>query len=1025
MKIKLLFFLFLCFITTTYAQQLQVSGTVISSEDNLPIIGANVLVKGMSKGTSTDFDGNFQISVEKGKTLQFSYIGFVTKSVTVTAKGAINVTLTPNSTTLNEVVVVGYGTQKKKEVTGAVAVVDSKTIEKLNPTRIDQALQGQVSGVSVTSASGSPGSATNIRIRGISTNGNNNPLILVDGNVIEDLSVINPNDIKSINVLKDATAGIYGVRAANGVILITTKSGRKESELTFNVDSYLGFQETANRIDLVSPRDYAILVNESLTNNGDDAKYLVYPETGTDWQDKVFSIAPISNINFSANGGTKKLAYAFGASYLNQDGIVGLDKSNYNRLTTTVNLQYDLLKNLKVSATGIYTHSNKNKLNEGAAGAILFNAINMNPTVPVYDSTVDGGYSLASGLGGEIINPLAQIANTYDTDKINKISATLGLDYTFLNNFTASSKFQMNHATVETDIFKPTAYYGSAKSANIITNEVYDNKDTYDDFTWDNYITYNNTFKEKHNVKVLLGTSSFKTTGEFTGLKGTNLLVNGQEVNTNNYASIANAETVTNRYTEAQLARNSNTFDTRLLSYFTRLEYNYKEKYIFSGVLRRDGSTRFGPENRFGYFPSASIGWLASDEEFLKDTPWLNSLKIRASYGVIGSDKIGDYRYLSTLSGQAIYVNNSEVTEADLEEGVAEGGLANPAIKWEQQKTANIGFDAKILNHKVSISMDAFSKKTEDLLISAQVSGLTGASAPGSAAPVINAGTVQNNGLEFQVAYNDSFSENFRFNINYNVTTLKNEVLFVASENGFEAGGGFGVGIGVGDASRMDAGNPIGYFYGYKTDGVYQNQADIDASPTTTTAVFPGDLKFVDTDKDGEITEKDRTNIGDPIADIMMGMNIGFSYKNIDFSSSLFASIGNDMVRDYERAIVLSNKGAYNIDRWTPQNTDSSIPRLSSGATTKSSYFSDFYVEDASYIRLQNIQVGYTFENTFVTKIKLEKLRLYVSANNLATFTKYKGYDPSASSGAPIGAGIDKGFYPVAKTFLLGMNLKF
>jgi TonB-linked SusC/RagA family outer membrane protein len=1012
-----------------YSQQLQISGTVISSEDDFPIVGANVLIVGKNAGTTTDFDGNYLLSVNKGDQITISYVGFITQTITIIDQTKLSTVLAPDTATLDEVVVVGYGTQRKREVTGAVTVVSSESIEKLNPTRVEQALQGQVSGVSVTSSSGSPGSGSNIRIRGVSTNGENNPLILVDGNVIEDLSVINPNDIKSINVLKDATAGIYGVRAANGVILIVTKSGRKNTDLKFSIDSYTGFQQTSKKINVLNATEYALITNEAAIAGGNSPLYTNFSGLGygTDWQDEVFSIAPISSTNFSASGGTEKSTYSFGVSHLDQNGIVGSGKSNYNRLTARANFQYDLLENLKLNATAIYTHSNKNKLSEDALGSVLFNALNMNPTVPVRDA--NGDFSLAEGLGNEVINPIAQMANTYDTDEINKISATFGATYTFLKDFSVSSKFQYNHSTVDIETFRPIVNYGSSKVFNVSTNEFIDNKDTYEDYTWDNFITYNKSINDVHNIKVLLGTSVFKTTGEYAGLTGRDLV-------SNNFsdASIENAASVVNRYNAEELSRNSNTFDVRLLSYFTRLQYNYKGKYLFSGVLRRDGSTRFGPSNRFGYFPSASLGWNATEEDFLQNTDWLNSLKLRVSYGVIGNDRIGDYRYVSTLGGQAVYVRNDETTNADLLIGLAEGALANPDIKWEEQKTANIGLDARIFDNKMNITLDAFTRKTENLLLSPQVSGILGAAAPGSSTPTVNAGTVENKGIEFLVGYRDEINDDFNYNVSFNFTALKNEVLFVASENGFEQGGSFGVG--QEPPSRMEAGKPIGFFYGYQTDGVFQNQAEIDASAVTSVATSPGDLKFVDQltidtnndgvpdTADGIIDLDDRVSLGDPIADYTMGLNIGFNYKQFDFSSSAFASIGNDIVRNYERVQPQVNRINSSLGRWTGEGSTNIIPRVTAGATPNS-LFSDYFVEDGSYLRIQNVQLGYSFGEDVLSKVGMDKLRFYISINNLYTFTNYKGYDPSASSGSPIGAGVDQGFYPVPRTYLLGLNLKF
>ena len=1028
MKIRLLLFLFVSSTLTMYSQQNQVTGTVLSSEDNSPIPQVNVLLKGQNSGTSTDFDGNYQISADKGAVLVFSYIGFETQEVILADQKSIHIILEPNTAALEEIVVVGYGTQRKKEVTGAVAVVGSEAIEKLNPQRVEQALQGQVAGVNITSSSGSPGSGANIRIRGISTNGDSRPLILVDGNVIEDLSAINPNDIKSVNVLKDATAGIYGVRAANGVILIVTKSGRKDSPLKFTVDSFYGFQQTASYLDLMKPYDFAQYVNDA----SGKTKYTVYPETGTDWQKEVFQTAPMLSTNVSASGGTEKSAYSFGVSYLDQEGIVGLDKSGYSRLTSRLSYQYDLTDDLKLSTTAIYTHSEKNNLPENGIGAVLYNAVNLNPDLAVYDQ--NGEYSLVKDIKQiEIINPLAQIENTHNKSIVDKISATFGVDYTFLENFKVSSKFQMNHAVVLDDTFLPNAYYGPGKGNNRTTNEVIDFGAVYDDYTWDNYITYTNTFNEDHNLNVLLGTSIFNTEGLYYGAIGRQLKDGSNSVAD---ATIENTEGIGSpRFQPESIALGANVFQSRLASVFARFQYNYQGKYLLSGVVRRDGSSKFGPENKFGYFPSGSIGWNVSEEDFLQNSSWLSSLKLRASYGIIGNDRIRDFVFLSRLNGEAVYSSNDEVEEADLLRGVAEGGLSNPEVRWEKQKTANIGLDAAFLDNRINITVDAYTKETEDLLIAPQVSGVLGASAPGSSAPFVNAGTVQNKGLEFRIAYADNIGEDFKFNTSFNISTNENEVLFVESENGFQQGGEYGVGLGI-ITSRMEAGHPIGYFYGYETDGLYQNQAEIDALDALAfdedgesikyhSGAEPGDLKFVDTNGDGKITEEDKTNIGDPIADMTMGFNLGFNYRNIDFSASAFASLGGDMVRDYERKDTYANRGTYMLDRWTGEGTSNTVPRATSGKSINTDEFSDFLVEDASFLRIQNIQVGYTFDQYMIEEIGMEKVRVYISANNVHTFTNYQGYDPSASSGSPIGAGIDKGFYPVAATYMLGLNLKF
>lgn len=1016
MKSKIILLVFFFTVTFGIAQNVTVTGTVNEGAD-MPLPGVSILIKGTTTGTATDFDGNFVLDdVPVSSVLVFSYVGFQDYEIVVENDNPLNITLVEDAEALDEVVLIGYGTQAKKEITGAVSVVGSETIEKLNPVRVEQALQGQVSGVSITAQSGSPGSASNIRIRGVTTNGNNNPLILVDGNVIEDLSVINPNDIESMNVLKDATAGIYGVRAANGVILITTKSGSKSSPLKFDLDTYAGIQETTRKIPVLNATEYGVLVNEAFVAGGDPPPFLDFSQLGegTNWQNEIFQTAPIANVNFAVNKGWENSKISAGTSYLTQDGIVGGSDANFNRFTGRVNYNLDFLENFKLNTSVIYTNTNRKNLLENALGSVLFNALNMAPNLTVFDQ--NGDFTLAEGLGNEVINPKAQIANNYNNTHVDKISGAIGLNYSFLDHFNAESRFQFNYAEVSGKVFSPEVFYGSGKVFNVTRNNVTEYHNINRDYTWDNVLTYRNTFGEDHNLTALLGMSVIQFSGKFSGLTGFDIPDNSYE-----NASIENASDVVDNFQNG-----GDTYDTRLLSYFTRVQYDFKSKYLLSVVLRRDASTRFGPENRVGYFPSVSAGWVMSDEAFLENNDWMNFLKLRVSYGIVGNDRIPDYGYVSLLNGEGAYVLNNEILF-----GKAEGALANPEIKWERQKTFDIGVDFKFLDNKFDVTMDYFNKTTDDLLLVPQVSGILGAAAPGSRPPIVNAGSVENKGFEFSIAFKEEISDDFRFNINYNFTYLKNNVLDVAGENGFVTGGSFGVG--QDPPSRMEVGQPIGYFYGLKTDGLFQNQAEVDAHAEQPNAA-PGDLRYVDQltvdtnddgipdQTDGIINEDDRVNIGDPIAPWTMGLNLGMNYKNWDFGAYFFASLGNEIVRNYERNQPLTNRSSYFINRWTGEGTTDSFPRLTTGANSNS-LFSDFYVEDGSYLRIQNIQLGYTF-NTEESK-GIDKFRIYTSINNAYTFTKYKGYDPAASSGAPIGGGIDQGFYPIPRVYMLGLNLKF
>ena len=997
-----------------FSQTLNVKGVVKDAVSGETLPGVSVVIKGTSIGTETNFDGVFNLAnVKQGATLVLNYLGKKPKEVVVTS-ASITVSLEDAAEALEEIVVIGYGTQRKKEVTGAVTVISSATIDDLQPTRIEQALQGQVAGVNITTSSGSPGAAANIRIRGISTNGDSRPLILLDGRVIEDLSVVNPSDIESINILKDAAAGIYGVRAANGVILVTTKSGRKNTAFVSTFNTYVGFQQTTREIPLLNATEYALLANEAFAANGEP---LPFPSVaglgqGTNWQRQAFESAPIYSIDYTLNKGTEKSTYSLGLSVLDQDGIVGLDKSNFNRRNIRFNFDTEITDKLKFTSSTIFTNTNKRNLSENVLGSVLFNALNMPPTIPVFQANGEFSRPPATGTGIEVANPLAQVDNAQNRSGVNKISGSYGLNYQINSDFSAETRYQANYAISNTNTFNPLYTYGNGNVFNVDQSTFTNFKQNFFDYTFDAFLKYEKVFNDRHDVKAMVGTSVFQTIGRFENIltsTATGTTLNDFILGT----PVLNGDGL-------QIFKNNNNgsnlaFDSRLLSYFGRFQYAYDGKYLFSAVVRRDGSSNFGPKNKFGFFPTASLGWIASEEDFLKESNVISFLKLRASYGIIGNDRIPGFRFLSILNGEAEYVFNNQLAQ-----GIAVGPVANPEIRWEKQIPLDIGLDVELFN-KVTITADYFKKRTEDLLVSAQTSGIIGVAAPGSSVPVINAGTVENEGLEFSIGYKETVSEDFNFNVNYNLTTLKNNVTFVGNSTGIIEGGSFGVG--QEPPSRMEAGFPIGYFYGYKTDGIFQTQADVNAHATQLNAA-PGDLRFVDTNGDGKIDADDRTNIGDPIADITMGLNLSFNYKRFDFNAYAFASIGNEIVRNYERNLPLTNRPTYFLDRWTGPGTSNTSPRVTTGATGNI-LFSDFYVEDGSFLRLQSVQLGYSVGQATLEKLQFSKLRFYVTGSNLFTLTKYRGYDPTTSNGAPIGGGIDQGFYPSPKTFLFGMNVTF
>jgi TonB-dependent starch-binding outer membrane protein SusC len=1014
MKTKLLLFSSLLFSIFANAQLFEIKGRVLDSSNGTPIPGVNVLIRNGSISTSTDFDGTFKMAkVNKGAVLVFSYLGFRDYSYTVNSDEAVEVSLQEDTQKLNEIVVIGYGSQKKKEVTGAVSTIDSKTLELLKPIKIEQALQGTISGVNVTTQGGAPGAVLDIRIRGIATNGQNAPTAIIDG-YVGDLSLLNPNDVETITVLKDAQAAIYGTIGANGIILITTKTGKKNSKPKFSYNTYLGYQETSRKLPTLNATEYASLLNESYANGGQTIPFSNVSGlgTGTDWQNEVFSKdVPLINHDFSLSGGSEKITYAVSGSHLDQEGIVGQAKSGFLRNTARISLGADISDKLKLKTNVIYTYFNRKTLSENGLGSVLFNALNTPATLSAYDAS--GNLTLVpntTGLGNEIINPLAQIENTYNDYDFKKINGNFGLDYKLFNGFVLSSSIGFNTANSKSKIFAKKISYGG-KVFDVVRSTVTQAAVNDNDYSFDLFGTYTKTLGDNHNLVGTIGTTIYKQFGN--GLTATGFDVPN---NSWDFADIALTTGISNTKTNA-----SYNYDERRLSYFGRVQYDYKKKYLLSAMLRRDGSTKFGPNNAVAYFPSFTGGWIVSDENFYNKSSIINFVKLRGSFGTLGNDQIGNNRYLGLLNGEGTYV-----FDGNLVNGTAGGVLANPDVKWEESKKFDVGFDLKLFDNKVSIVTDYFTDIRKDLLVERiPVSGILGVAAPGSGAPTLNAGDVRNSGLEFAIDYKKTFNDKFIVNVAYNVTFIKNEVLAVNNGTGFIEDGAFGVGQPA--PSRMQVGYVLGYFYGYKTDGIFQNQSEVNAHPSQIALganASPGDIRYVDVNGDGVINPDDKTDIGNPIPKATMGFNIQSNYKNLDFALYTFASVGNSMVRNYERNLSDANRLNYVLDRWTGEGTSYDVPRVTTAATANN-VFSDYFVEDASYIRIQNIQLGYTLNPKFSGTVGITKLRLYAGVNNLYTFTKYRGFDPGSSNGAPIGSGIDYGFYPIPRTYLFGLNINF
>jgi len=1011
MKSKLLLIAFMLVSAFCFAQDVEISGQVSETSTGLPIPGVSVVVKNTSTATVTDIDGNYSINVPVGSIVEFSYIGYKSVERVITKSETVTISLDVDAEEIEELIVIGYGSQKRKEVTGAVSVVDSETLEKLRPVKIEQALQGTVSGVNVTTQSGSPGAGLSIRIRGIGTNGTADPVTIIDGYQGE-LGLLNPSDIESITVLKDAQAAIYGTLGANGIILVTTKKGRKNQKPQISYNTYTGFQETSRKLPTLNATEYAGLLNESYANGG---QAIPFPNlsglgAGTNWQDEVFGKnVPLTSNDITISGGAEKITYSVGASRVDQEGIVGGDKAGFLRNTARMAINADISDKLKMNANIIFTQFNRKTLSENVLGSVLFNTLNVPATLSPFDEA--GNYTLvpsSTGFGTEIINPLAQIDNTYNDYNFRKYNGTFGLDYDLVKGLRISGRIGFNNANSKSKTFGKQVSYGGkiydVQRSSVTQGAVNDNS-----YTLDLFATYTKSFAEAHNFALTGGMTVYKEWGN--GLYATGFDV---PYNSWQYADISLANGLSESKTNSSYG-----YDERRLSYFARLQYDYKGRYLVSGMVRRDMSTKFGPANSSAIFPSVTGGWLISEEPFYAKDGIMNFAKIRASYGVLGNDQVPNNGYVSLLTGEATYVFNGGLVN-----GVATGQIPNPNIKWEQARKFDVGADLNFFDNKLSVVADYFIDTRADLLIAnIPVSGIVGVGAPGASAPTVNAGNVRNSGFELALGYKTDITDGLSMDVNYNVTFLKNEVTAVNNGTGFYPGGSFGLSE---QPSRMEVGQPMGYFYGYQQEGIFQNQAEVDAAPSQLglgTGAHPGDIRFKDVNGDGIINADDRTNIGDPIPDATMGFNITLNYKGFDFTAYAFASLGNDMVRAYERNVPNGNRLNYVLNRWTGEGTSNTVPIMTTGATNNA-LFSSYFVEDASYCRIQNVQLGYSLNPEWFGNA-ISKARIYVGVNNLYTFTKYKGYDPGASSGAPIGGGIDYGFYPVPRTYMVGANINF
>ncbi len=987
--------------------QESISGTVRDSEEVL--IGASVIDLASQNGTVTDIDGHFQLEVTLPARLQISYVGYQTKVVEVSTSEEMDITLISESELLDEVVVVAYQNKKRSNISGSVSTVTSDEIKSTPILRTEQALQGRTAGVVVTQNSGSPGSALSVRIRGLGTLQNSDPLYVVDGVIVEGIDFLNPSDISSISVLKDAASvAAYGSRGANGVVLITTTATGKSQQGQISFDAYYGVQNANRKLDLLDAREYATLWNEAYINAGVRPPVLLQNpdlfKQGTDWQEAIYDTAPIQNYQLSINGGQENMRYGLSGSYFDQEGIVGGKKSGFDRKTARVYAEAQAKPWLKVNTNIALTNLTNNGLpeNNEFVSPILY-AINMDPLTPVYKP--DGTYAYSDFVDTDIRNPVGAIATTYDTWKSNRIVGSLTGLFSLYNGVQFRSSYSIDATFANQKVFIPR-YNLSIDSTDAPTQEINRvntvafNNNRWTNWQWDNFLTYDKTWEE-HQFNLLAGISAIEGNHYYNGGSNTNLPSN----------AIIDAYLGNTIDPIASQSAYEGLTESSYFSYVFKGSYVLRDRYLLDASFRRDGSSKFGPNNRYGNFYALSGGWIISREEFFS-VPSVSLLKLRASYGRNGNDRIGLYSFTSVVNSGQNYVFGPDQT---ITNGSVATTLANPDLKWETVSQFDIGVDAEFWEGRLSFVADYYNKTTHDMLYIAPVLTVAGA-----VPPYQNIGKVKNTGIELSAQYQNN-SGDFYYTAGGNISFLDNEVLDLGGGDPTFSGSTFVSGA----VAKTDIGHPIASFYGYVTDGIFQSQEEVESHATQNANTSAGDIRFKDLNDDGVINENDRTFIGNPTPDMTYGITGSLRYKGWDFSLFLQGVQGNEIYTAFIRYDKIgANRHGSIIDRWTGPGSSDTEPKISLLDPNNNARASDRFVKDGSYLKWRNAQLGYDAKS-LLNKYGFTKCRFYVSGQNLWTWTKYEGYDPEIGATGTLDLGIDRGFYPASRTFLGGIQLSF
>lgn len=982
-----------------------VTGTVtdVSGE---PIIGANIRIKGTTTGTITDIDGNFSIEAKPQSVIEVSYIGYLTQETVINNQKSIRFLLKEDTKTLDEVVVIGYGVQKKADLTGSVANINTEKLNTQSNANIGQALQGKIAGVDIVSQGGAPGSGTRIMVRGIGTLNNASPLYIVDGMYMNSIDHINPNDIASIDVLKDASsAAIYGSRAANGVIIVTTKEGSNtEGKPIIDLSVNLGISTASKFLDMLDAKGWAevtTIARQAIGKPALDMATDLANKPDNDWQDIMFRPALMQNYNLAVKGGGKYSTYYTGLGYFNQDGIV--KGTNYQRYN--IQSKNDYKRGIFSAGTNlIISFSHDKPLHQELRGGMIGTILQSVPTLEKYDDTREGGYG---GTYGDVVNiphPLAIIDDNI-MDRYNenvKIFANL---YAQIELF-KGLKYKLN-LTPDFSFERYKNYlnkYDFGLATNSIT-QLTERQRRRRNILVENLLTFDRTFGE-HKISALAGYTYQDSRFRHIQAYGEGLPQGLEEIDA----------ATTNRSNEG------NSWRSVLTSILGRVFYSYQNKYLFTATIRRDGSSKFGKNNRYGYFPSFSLGWNVAEEKFMENVHWLDQLKLRGGYGVLGNQEIDNYQYSSTITTGINYPDGN----GGLLQGAFPKNFANPDIKWEETAMTNVGIDFMAFNNRLSLTADYYVKNTKDILLTVPIPISSG----GANDPIRNAGKIRNNGFEFNLGWMDQPNPDISYGINLIGSFNKNKVIAMGSESGSIKGGSTNQNI---TTSETKAGYPIGGYWLISTAGYFNSQEEVDAyakdGKKIQPAAEPGDIKFVDANNDGVINDDDRVFQGSPFPDFTFALNGNMRYKNFDLSIGLQGVLGNKIYNATRQTLEDVTKGsnflASCLDYWTPENKNASHPRLTWDDPNRNTRAeSDRYLENGSYLRLRSVLLGYTFPQTWF-KGAIQHARVYINAENLFTITSYSGYSPDVNADNANYRGFDNFIYPTNRTFMLGLNVTF